>query len=101
MLRASVPTKTTHQVAILSALVDAVASRPPQAGAADAGAAREAVVDQLGLEWLVDACAVIGNFEMMTRIADGTGARLRAEQLDAAAPIIAALGLDGFPSVRR
>jgi hypothetical protein len=44
---------------------------------------------------------VIANFEMMTRIADGTGARLRPQQLDAAAEIIGEERLDRFPSARR
>jgi len=43
---------------------------------------------------------VIGNFEMMTRIADGTGARLRDKQLDAAADIIADQRLSALPSAR-
>jgi len=36
-------------------------------------AARQAVVATLGPEALVDAAGVIGTFEMMNRIADGTG----------------------------
>ncbi|MBT8164306.1 MAG: hypothetical protein KJP22_06520 [Acidimicrobiia bacterium] len=36
-------------------------------------AARTAVLDALGPTGLVDAAGVIGNFEMMNRIADATG----------------------------
>jgi hypothetical protein len=36
----------------------------------------------------------------MTRLADGTGARLRPEQLVATAPMREALGIDAFPSAR-
>ena len=63
--------------------------------------ARAMLVDRLGPDWLIDVCAVIANFEMMTRLADATGARLRPEQIEAAASIIDDLGLDAFPSARR
>lgn len=62
--------------------------------------ARAALVDQLGMQWLVDASAVVANFEMMTRLADGTGARLRPSQLQASAALREQLGVDNFPSVR-
>ena len=68
--------------------------------AAVAEAARADLVDQLGAEWLIDASAVIANFEMMTRLADATGARLRPEQLVASATMRDELGLDAFPSAR-
>ena len=38
--------------------------------------ARDAVVNGLGLNALVDAAAVVGNFERMNRIADGCGISL-------------------------
>jgi hypothetical protein len=63
--------------------------------------ARAMLVDRLGPDWLIDASAVIANFEMMTRLADATGARLRPEQIEAAASIIEDLGLGAFPSARR
>jgi hypothetical protein len=81
---------------LLEELVDAVVG--DDLARADAWRAR--VVTELGWEWLVDACAVIANFEMMTRLADGTGARLRPQQLAAAAPMIDAHGLRAFPSAR-
>ncbi|MFN0090045.1 MAG: hypothetical protein ACKVWR_07240 [Acidimicrobiales bacterium] len=68
---------------------------------AAAAAVRTEVRVTLGDEWLVDAAAVVANFEMMTRVADGTGARMRAEQIDAAAPLRQLLGVDAFPSARR
>ncbi len=55
---------------------------------------------ELGPDWLVDASAVIANFEMMTRLADATGARLRPEQLDEAASVRAERDLDRFESRR-
>ena len=81
---------------LLESFVDAVVG--PDADAAES--ARAAVVDALGHEWLVDAAAVIANFEMMTRLADGTGARLRPEQMVAAEAIRSEFGLDEFASRR-
>lgn len=82
--------------ALLERFVTAVVG--DDAGAADD--ARAALVDGIGGDGLVDAAAVVGNFEMMTRIADGTGARLRDKQLDAAAEIIADRRLGALPSAR-
>jgi hypothetical protein len=97
MLRASIPAdESEDRRALLEELVDAVVGDD----ATRATAARDAVRDGLGPEWLVDAAAVIANFEMMTRLADGTGARLRPEQLVATAPMREALGIDAFPSAR-
>jgi hypothetical protein len=82
--------------AMLEQFVTAVVGADPAA----AEAARADLVDQLGAEWLIDASAVVANFEMMTRLADATGARLRPEQLVASKPMRAELGLDAFPSAR-
>lgn len=106
MLRASIdrqpaapqPDETTAtRATILEQFVDAVVGDD----AVRADDARALIVERLGPDWLVDTSAVIANFEMMTRLADATGARLRPEQLDAAASIIDDLGLDAFPSARR
>lgn len=97
MLRASIPADESEaRRATLEAFVAAVVGDDP----ARAAAARSAVVDELGPDWLVDAAAVVANFEMMTRLADGTGARLRPEQLVATAEIRAQIGVDEFPSAR-
>lgn len=105
MLRASVsaepPTSTPADEietssGLLEQFVAAVVGDDPLA----AEDARDRLVDQLGPDWLVDVSAVIANFEMMTRLADATGARLRPEQIDAAATIIEELGLDAFASAR-
>ena len=85
------------RAALLERFVSAVVGDDP----ARADEARAALVDGLGPDWLVDASAVIANFEMMTRLADATGARLRPEQIEAAASIIDEFGLDGFASARR
>ncbi len=98
MLRASTsPAVTDGHGALLEELVAAVVGEDPDR----ADAARSSIIDQLGADWLIDAAAVIANFEMMTRLADATGARLRPGQIEAAAPIRAQLGLDAFPSARR
>ena len=83
--------------ALLEEFVAAVVGADP----VRADDARAALVDQLGVHWLVDASAVVANFEMMTRLADATGARLRPEQFDASESIRTELGLDAFPSARR
>jgi hypothetical protein len=88
-------TETRSQ--ILEQFVAAVVGDHP-AAAVDA---RATLVDRLGPDWLIDVSAVIANFEMMTRLADATGARLRPEQIEAAASIIDDLGLDEFRSARR
>ena len=59
--------------------------------------AREAVVTALGSYAAVDAAAVIGNFEMMNRIADGVGMPVSAGTRRAMAGVIEQLGLAGFP----
>ncbi|MFM7535510.1 MAG: hypothetical protein ACKO91_06915 [Acidimicrobiales bacterium] len=82
--------------ALLEEFVAAVVGDDP----ASADRMRSRVTEELGPEWLVDAWAVIANFEMMTRLADATGARLRPEQLDAAADVRAERDLDRFESRR-
>jgi len=62
--------------------------------------ARAALVDVSDEETMIDACAVVANFEMMTRIADGTGTRHPPERLDAIGDISDSLGLDQFTSAR-
>ena len=52
----------------LIAFADAAVARSPEVGAA-----REAVQKVLGDAEVVDAAAVIANFQRMVRIADGTG----------------------------
>jgi hypothetical protein len=64
-------------------------------------AARERLLSDAGPAVLVDACAVAANFEMMTRLADGTGAMQSEAGLLANAALIDELGLEEFESVRR
>ena len=55
-------------------------------------AARRALVARAGEAAMVDAAAVVANFQMMTRLADGTGARYPAAHLAASEPTIARMG---------
>jgi hypothetical protein len=63
--------------------------------------ARRLLLDAAGPEVLVDACAVAANFEMMTRLADGTGAMQSEAGLEANAGLIAEMRLDTYESARR
>ena len=66
--------------------------------AGDADDARARVRRELGSAALVDAAAVIGNFERMTRIADSTGIPLDAPVNVMTESIRAELGIDNFGS---
>ena len=79
--------------AVLLAFTDAVVT-----DSAELASARAALFAELGSLALVDAAGVIGNFERMTRIADGTGIPLDARMADATEEIRAALGINGFGS---
>lgn len=57
---------------------------------------RNAVIDRLGAEAMVEAAAVIGNFERMTRIADGTGIPLDETMAAVSTDIRAELGINDF-----
>jgi len=62
--------------------------------------ARERLVACAGEAFMVDAAAVAANFEMMTRVADGTGARHAAERAASMTLMVGRLGIDGFTSHR-
>jgi hypothetical protein len=78
----------------LVGLVDASLSGDEQDGLA----ARARVRHEMGWPALVDAAAVIGNFERMTRIADGTGIPLDAPVKIATESIRADMGIDQYRS---
>jgi hypothetical protein len=63
--------------------------------------AREALVAAAGPDAAADAIAVAANFEMMTRLADGTGAMQTDANLEQFAGLIDELQLDRLESVRR
>ena len=56
--------------------------------------------DASGEAVMIDAAAVVANFEMMTRLADGTGARFPAVVVADRTQISRALGVDGVVSRR-
>jgi hypothetical protein len=64
---------------------------------ADARAVLTAATDEA---FMVDAAAVAANFEMMTRLADSTGARMPSEVLEARAGMIGAMGVAELTSRR-
>lgn len=59
-------------------------------------AAGRSVTAALGSAALADAAAVIGNFEMMNRVAQGTGIPVGRGARLANAELVATLGLDSF-----
>ena len=62
--------------------------------------AQDALAAAAGPDAVAEAAAVFGNFEMMTRIADGTGARLPEAAVNGLADIRERFGLDDFVSAR-
>ena len=63
-------------------------------------AARAALVAETDEEFMVDAAAVAANFEMMTRLADGTGAAMPEERLERSAKAIEVMGIKDLTSRR-
>ncbi len=62
--------------------------------------ARERLRAAAGEAFLIDAAAVLANFEMMTRVADGTGARFPAETAAHRAALDDRLDIGRFTSAR-
>ena len=65
---------------------------------AELESARARVLEELGPDALVDASAVVGNFERMVRIADGSGIPLDAPMEMLTADLRNDLGIDRFGS---
>ena len=80
----------------LTAFADAAVG----ADAAALATARDALRETAGSAVLVDAAGVIGNFERMVRIADGTGIPLDGLVTAMSSDIREDLGLEGFESRR-
>ena len=74
----------------LVALVDAAMSGSRD----DLAEIHTAIIDTLGPESLVDAASVFGNFEMMNRVAEGTGISIPAQAVERMMPTIEELGLE-------
>jgi hypothetical protein len=62
--------------------------------------ARQALTAVAGELLMIDAAAVVANFHMMTRLADGTGARFTPARLEASASTIAIMGTANMASKR-
>ncbi len=62
--------------------------------------AREALIKTAGVATTIDAAAVIANFEMMTRLADSTGARMPEEVVAQRLGAATAMGVDQSVSRR-
>lgn len=63
-------------------------------------AARDTLVACAGEAFMIDAAAVVANFEMMTRVADGSGARFPEQGADHRAAITDKLHINDFTSAR-
>ncbi len=63
-------------------------------------AARAALVACAGESFMIDAAAVVANFEMMTRVADGSGARFAEEGAEYRASLGEKLHINDFTSAR-
>ena len=62
--------------------------------------ARNDLIKVAGLAVTVDTAAVIANFEMMTRLADATGARMQTEVVANRLAVATAMGVDKVVSRR-
>lgn len=62
--------------------------------------ARAALVDTLGEACMLDAAGVIGNFTMMTRIADSTGTPLDKGSIEMSNDIRQQMDVNGFATAR-
>lgn len=89
------PTGVAHGPLLVS-FVDAVTGDDPEVAAA----ARAALSAAAGPGAVVEAAAVLANFEMMTRVADGTGACQLPRRLETLSDERDRLGLDRYPSAR-
>ena len=76
----------------LVALVDATVARD----AASAAQARALLVASMGHAAMIDAAAVLGGFDGITKVADATGIPLEQGKADASAEWRESLGIDRF-----
>jgi hypothetical protein len=80
---------------LLTRFVDAAAN-----GANDLPAVRDELVAATDEATMIDASATVAAFEMMTRIADGTGTTHPSAQVETLKIVRDELGLDDFESAR-
>lgn len=67
-------------------------------GTDDVAAARSQLIDALGAEGFVQACAIVGIFNGLVRVADASGIPLDSGTLSASRDFRGELGLDQYPS---
>ena len=90
----------------LASELHAFASAVPGIDRAELDRTRAALIDaaqslgQDGVAVMIDAAAVAANFEMMTRLADGTGARFPDAVAAERAPLVDILGMADVTSRR-
>ena len=72
--------------------VDAIITRSLD----DLASAQEAIIEKLNPESLVDAAAVFGNFEMMNRVAEGSGIPIPRQAIEMMKDAIDELGIVTF-----
>ncbi len=81
---------------LLTRFVDAAAS-----SSGELSTVRSELVAATDEATMIDAAAIVAAFEMMTRIADGTGTTHPSSRLDHFSEVRNELGLDGYESARR
>lgn len=84
----SIPTGVPGGTELLH-FVDALIARTTN----DVARAQAAIIDQLNPESLVDAAAVFGNFEMMNRVAEGSGIAVPHQAIERMKGTINELGM--------
>jgi hypothetical protein len=84
----SIPTGIPGGTELLH-FVDALIARAPD----DLARAQTAIIDTLDQESLVDAAAVFGNFEMMNRVAEGSGIAIAPQAIERMKDTIDELGM--------
>lgn len=80
---------------LLTRFVDAAAAAAPELAEV-----RAELVEATDEAFMIDAAAVVGAFEMMTRVADGTGTTHPAGRMEAFEVVRDELGLDEYESAR-
>jgi hypothetical protein len=80
-----------HETELLAFADAAIAGTPEEIARA-----RAAVEAKLGRAAMIDAAAVIGGFDAITRVADGTGIPLEPPKAEATADWRARLGIDDY-----
>jgi len=80
----------THEAELLAFADAAISEDGPLAEV------RAALVASIGEEAMADAAAVVGGFDAITRVADGSGIPLEPPKAEATAEWRASLGIDAF-----